>query len=168
MDWTAAAAWVGAIGGLSGFASLGATALWRWQDQQKAKVERITLSSITGGSGGIGFYLRYVSDPTSEGLVALVQLLSGGRPGPFIDEYRTTGGTPHNPGPWEGPISRLRSVSLRLHASIHGPPGGLTAHAVVHGEPGPKMARIRVTVKGRASGMIYARRTLIVAPYAGA
>lgn len=165
IDWSTLAAWVGAIGGLSGFASLAATAWWRRQDQQRVETDRLSVQRVSRGAYGLTFWVKYAEATPSEGLKVKIEILGGGRGGPFVEACVRK---PYNPATGsselELPSQRLHLVETGLGNWTGDPQGVHAAWLLLHGSPPPKKAKVRITVFGDASGQKLTSKTLHVAP----
>lgn len=165
VDWSATAALIGALGGLSGFASLGATWWWRRQDRRKLEVERVSVERVSRGAHGLSFWVRYTGAPSSESLKAEIRLLSGGRAGPYIERFVQTPYDPRTSTVEQvPPIGTARKLDIRLGNYTDTPHDVRSAWVILHGSPQPTAAKVRIKVRGEASGVLVTTRVLHVAP----
>jgi hypothetical protein len=165
-DWTLIAAWIGALGGLSGFATLVVTGWWRRQDRKQAETERIAVHSVSGGPGGLSFWVSFDTSEKHEQLEVTAKILTGSSRGPFIEGHRKDPNVRGYDTPRTLPPSghhREFTEPLSTWLSTPVPKGAVGAHLFLHGSPAPQDARIKFRVGGKASGKVLATRVFHVA-----
>lgn len=165
-DWTLIAAWIGALGGLSGFATLAVTWWWRHQDRKQAETERIAVHSVSGGPAGLSFWVSFDTPEKNERVEVAAKILGGNPRGPFIEGHRRDSTVPDYDTPRTlPPAGRHREFTEPLAEWLNTPipKGSVGAHLIVHGSPAPEEARIRFRVRGKGSGKVIAVRVLHVA-----
>src|SRR5580658_8825506 len=86
IDWPKLAEVIGAVGGLSGFGSLAATAWWRRQDRQLPENLRITVHSVIRATYGLNFWVSYASASSNETLRVRIAVIGGGGKGPLLSK----------------------------------------------------------------------------------
>jgi len=166
-DWSIIAAWIGALGGLSGFATLGVTWWWRHQDRNRTETERIVVHYVTGGVEGLAFWVSFADPEANEPVEVLANVLGGGASGPFIEGHRReTTGPSYEPQRTLPPSGRFKEVVEPMARWLNTPipEGSVGAHLIAHGTPPPTEVRVRFRIRGKASGKILASRTLHIAP----
>jgi hypothetical protein len=164
-DWAAMAAWVGALGGFSGFASLAATAYWRQRDRRQLEHDRVSVNRVNQGTYGLDFWVSYVSPTSNESLRVRVEVLNSGPKGPFVQsrvmhQYDPKTGV----APEAKPEGRSCDVNEPLGRWSNDPPLVYAQNFVLFGNPLPSKGKLRVTVRGSASERVLARRVLHIAP----
>lgn len=165
-DWTLIAAWIGSLGGLSGFATLLVTWWWRHRDRKQVETERIAVRYVNIGPLGLSFWVSFDAPEKNERVELLAKILGGSRQGPFIEGYRTdTTGLAYEPRETLPPASQHSEVVEPLSEWLNSPipKGAVGTRLIAHGTPVPREVRVLLRVRGRASGKILAARTLYVA-----
>ncbi len=76
IDWDQVRSWVGTIGGLAGFTTLGFNRLDRWRDRRTQELERLTVTTANVRDGVVAIKVCYRANDAAERLQVTVRAIS--------------------------------------------------------------------------------------------
>lgn len=75
IDWDQVRSWVGTVGGLAGFTTLGFNRLDRWRDRRALELQRLTVTTANVRDGVVAIKISYRADDAAERLQVEVRAL---------------------------------------------------------------------------------------------